>query len=239
MRIAISVSQSEKAKREQSPYFKALATLCPDGELELIAAEDTERVRAENYDGILFAGGEDLDPSYYGEKKRSADLRLNQARDAFEWALLDRALKRRLPVLGICRGLQLINVHSLGTLYQDLPSDKPTEIDHQQTESRGEATHAVTLTEPQSILAGCFRGICQVNSMHHQAVRHIGRGLKATARSEDGFVEALEKADGYPLLAVQWHPEEMTERPEQRKIFEQFVARCRERAAQRKAGKRP
>jgi len=79
-----------------------------------------------------------------------------------------------------------------------------------------------------------MQGSCRVNSLHHQAIKHIGRGLKKTAYSEDGLVEAVEAADDYPfLVAVQWHPEEMVDQPEQRRIFEQFIAKCRERAAQR------
>jgi putative glutamine amidotransferase len=94
----------------------------------------------------------------------------------------------------------------------------------------------VTLTDPDSRLAGVFQGACWVNSLHHQAIKRLGHGLKVTAHSEDGLVEAVEAADDYPfLMAVQWHPEEIADHPEQRKIFELFVAKCREAAARRKA----
>jgi putative glutamine amidotransferase len=92
----------------------------------------------------------------------------------------------------------------------------------------------VTLTDPDSALAETFKGSCLVNSLHRQAVKRLGRGLRVTAHSEDGLVEAVESADAYPfLVGVQWHPEEMVDRPEARKLFETFVAKCRELAAKR------
>ncbi len=241
MRVAISVTEKEKAKGVDSPYFKALvAARALPAELALVSAQDSPRPRAEEFDGILFTGGEDVDPAFYGEKKRYASVQANPARDEFEWALLDRALHRRLPILGICRGTQIINVKFGGTLYQDMASEAPVEVQHRQPGNRSEATHGVTLTDSESRLGETFDGSCRVNSMHHQAIKRLGRGLKVTARSsEDSFVEAVEAADDYPfLLAVQWHPEEIVDRPEQRAIFEQFLAKCRERAAQRKAAVR-
>jgi len=94
----------------------------------------------------------------------------------------------------------------------------------------------VTVTESNSNVGAAIAGSCRVNSLHHQAIKRLGHGLKVTAHAEDGLVEAIESADEYPfLLAVQWHPEEMTDRPEQRKIFEEFIAKCREAAAKREA----
>jgi putative glutamine amidotransferase len=238
MKIAISVTEKEKARRTASAYFQALvASGARPEELALVSAEDSPRPRAEDFDGILFTGGEDIDPSYYGEKQRHASVYVNQPRDEFELALLGRALARRLPILGICRGAQVINVKFGGTLYQDLPSEATVEVEHRQPGSRSDATHSVTLTDRDSRLAAAFEGSCRVNSLHHQAIKRLGRGLKVIAHSEDGLAEAVEAADDYPfLLAVQWHPEEMADRAEQRKIFEQFLAKCREGAAQKRAG---
>lgn len=238
MRIAVSVSRKEQAEGGRSAYFQALviAGARPD-ELELVSAADRGRPRAEAYDGILFAGGEDVDPSLYEEEKKYESVHTDRARDDFELALLDSALERRLPILGICRGIQMINVKFGGTLYQDLKTDTAIELDHRQPDDRTQPIHAVTLTDPESRLADAFQGSCRVNSLHHQAIKRLGRGLKVTAHSEDGLAEAVEAADDYPfLMAVQWHPEEMASVPEQRKIFEQFLAQCREVAARRSQG---
>ncbi len=236
MKIAISISEKERAKGPESPYFKALvAAGARPQEIQMVAAEGTGQVSCGDFDGILFAGGEDVDPELYGEQIRHENVKVNRARDDFEIALLDGGTRLRLPILGICRGIQLINVRFGGTLYQDLKSDTTLELDHKQQSSRSEPAHSVTVTEPDSLLHSVFTGMCRVNSLHHQAINRLGHGLKVTAHSEDGLDEAVELAGEYPFfLAVQWHPEEMfSEHAEQRRIFEEFVAHCRERAEKR------
>ncbi len=236
MRIAVSVAEKEKTAGTESPYFKALLAVGvqPD-EIDLVSAADARRVHAGDYDGILFTGGEDVDPSFYGEKKRYESVYDSHARDEFEFALLEGAMAKRAPILGICRGVQMINVNFGGTLYQDMKEDAEPQAEHRQTDvgkTRQEPSHSVVVTDADSDLGNIVHGACRVNSLHHQAVKRLGRGLKVTAHSEDGFVEAVESADEYPfLMAVQWHPEEMVANsPEQREIFARFVAKCREGA---------
>jgi putative glutamine amidotransferase len=239
MRIAVSVAEKEKARGVESPYFQALLAAGAEGnDIELVSASDAPRVRAEDYDGILFAGGEDVDPAFYGEAKQHESVQDHRPRDEFEFSLLEGALAFRAPILGICRGVQMINVGFGGTLYQDMMEDAQAPLPHQQTnlgKSRQEPTHTVLVTDSESSLGAIVQGACRVNSLHHQAVKRLGRGLKVTARSEDGFVEAVESAGEYPfLMAVQWHPEEMVSNSaEQREIFVRFVEKCRERAARR------
>jgi len=239
MRIAVSVGEKEKARRAQSPYVQALLAVGVEGsEIDLVSASDAPRVRAGDYDGILFTGGEDVDPSFYGEEKRHESVHDHRPRDEFEFSLLKGALARRVPILGICRGVQMINVGFGGSLYQDMKEDADPQFDHRQTDlgkSRQEPTHTVLVTDGESGLGMIVQGACRVNSLHHQAVKRVGRGLKVTARSEDGFVEAVESAEAYPfLMAVQWHPEEMVNNSaEQREIFVRFVGKCREVAARR------
>jgi putative glutamine amidotransferase len=240
MKIAISVSDKEKAKGADSPYYKALLAVGVKAEeLEVVSPSPPSIPNIEFYDGVLFGGGKDINPKYYQEALKYPGLaQIDEKRDAFEFELFDRAHRCRLPILGICRGLQMINVKFGGTLYQDLSqelnSEARVEHEHAQSAPSVGSTHAVTLTDPESQLAETFTGSCLVNSRHRQAIKRLGRGLKVTARSEDGLVEAVESADAYPfLVAVQWHPEDMLDRPQSRKLFENFVAKCRGPAAQR------
>ena len=154
-------------------------------------------------DVLLLCGGEDVDPSRYKTKPSPRLGEVNLRRDAWEWLLLDEAVKRRLPVIGICRGCQLINVYFGGTLWQDLPSERPGEVKH-----RGTHLHGVRI-EGGSRLArslGCEE--MQVNTSHHQAVRDLASGFRAVAFAPDGVVEAIE-SDALPVVGVQFHPEKL------------------------------
>ena len=236
MNVAISVSGKEKAKGSNSPYFQAMlkAGARPE-EIQMVTASDAGKGLGADFDGILFTGGEDVDPGFYGERIKYDNVHADRSRDEFEFGLLAEGLKSGLPILGICRGIQLINVKFGGTLYQDLKSETALERDHKQAGSRSATTHPVTITDPDSLLYSFIQGSCMVNSLHHQAIKRLGRGLKATAHSDDELYEAIELADNYPFfLAVQWHPEELVgEHPEQLKIFQEFTARCRDREARK------
>ena len=154
-------------------------------------------------DVLLLCGGEDVDPSRYKTKPSPRLGEVNLRRDAWEWLLLDEAVKRRLPVIGICRGCQLINVYFGGTLWQDLPSERPGEVKH-----RGTHLHGVRI-EGGSRLARCLgTAEMQVNTSHHQAVRDLAPGFRAVAFAPDGVVEAIESAT-MPVAGVQFHPEKL------------------------------
>jgi putative glutamine amidotransferase len=164
----------------------------------------------EGCEGLMLTGGEDVDPSHYGAAPSPALGAVDRERDRFELALFGAARAARLPVLGICRGIQLINVALGGTLYQDLPSERPGAVDHDPDTPRDARTHHVRLT-PGSCAARAL-GVERLvpNSFHHQAVKDLAPALVATGWSDDGVIEAVEGRPGDPwLLAVQWHPEEM------------------------------
>ena len=157
----------------------------------------------ERLDAIILSGGGDVDPRRWNGPSESS-FRVSQERDAFEFDLLEAALKADLPVLGICRGLQVINVHFNGSLIPDL--DAVDRGDHSgSTEDRQELVHSVSF-EPESILHGLYGPTTMVNSFHHQAVDRIGIDLRVTGRSSDGTVEGIEHIEGR-VLGVQWHPE--------------------------------
>jgi putative glutamine amidotransferase len=164
----------------------------------------------EGCDGVLLTGGEDIDPSWYGADPSPLLSPPSQERDLFELAIFAVARQRGLPILGICRGIQLINVALGGTLFQDLPSERPGVVDHSPSGSRTARSHAVRVL-PGSRAAGALDAThITVNSFHHQAIKDLASGLVATAWTEDGLIEAAESAAGASwMLAVQWHPEEM------------------------------
>lgn len=161
----------------------------------------------EGVSGLLLTGGADIDPSYFGQDPHPQLGHVDPARDAFELALYRAAKARRIPVLGICRGIQLINVAEGGSLHQHIPALENT-IQHAQGNRGDSLSHALTL-EPDSRLAKSLgKTQWRSNSFHHQALDQLGKGLRVTARSHDGIIEALEGNDPeHFVLAVQWHPE--------------------------------
>ena len=175
-------------------------------------------------DGLLLSGGSDLDPSYYGEEPFPELCVTIPERDAFEMTLLRHALERGVPVLGICRGLQVINVALGGTLYQDLPSQFTIDglIAHRQKMPKWQWTHEVEVDSGSNIAEMMATSNLRVNSYHHQAIKDLAEDLVAVAHASDGVIEAVESLDlnRQWLVGVQWHAEAMrdTESPEHRNL---------------------
>jgi putative glutamine amidotransferase len=158
--------------------------------------------------GLVLSGGEDIDPGRYGEAPSPALGEVEPMRDEAEFTALQAAVSRDMPIFGICRGLQVLNVFFGGTLYQDIATDRPGELlAHQQAQPWSERSHSARVM-PDSLLHRTVREECIfINSFHHQAVKHLAPGLRVVARADDGLVEAIEHPE-YPwLLGVQWHPE--------------------------------
>lgn len=171
-------------------------------------------------DGLLLTGGGDVAAWCYGQEAVPEASGMDAARDAWELALVAAAGDAGQPILGICRGAQLLNVAAGGTLLQHLP-DLSHEL-HRVTAHDRESVHAVVV-EPASRLAAITGGgPIGVNSLHHQAVGRVGTGLRAVAWSPEGFVEAIEAHDA-PHLGVQWHPELLTRRHEHARLFHWLV----------------
>jgi len=176
--------------------------------------------------GLVLTGGEDVDPARYGEKRHEKVRSVNAARDATESALIEEAKARGKPVLAICRGIQMLNVALGGTLVQDISSECNTSIAHDDEGARDSRSHEIDI-EPGSLIAKAVGADhVTVNSFHHQSVKRVGAGLRVTARSPDGIIEGLESTDeDWWVMAVQWHPEEMTDSPESwdRGLFKAFA----------------
>lgn len=178
----------------------------------ILPITDDESVIAsyiEKVDGLLLSGGYDIYPQNYGEEPLEKIGETLPERDAYEACLLQLAMHKKMPILGICRGLQMINVYQKGTLWQDLSYNKDISIKHTQAYSPTLPTHTVNI-EKDSMLYDILKvESTLVNSFHHQIIREIGEDLKVVARAKDGAIEAVELKN-YPfLLAVQWHPEMM------------------------------
>lgn len=184
---------------------------------------------AEMIDGLLVTGGGDIDPSIYGEQPHPGLGEVSPQRDFFEIALVQKVLQLNKPILGLCRGCQVINVAMGGDVYQDIyaQSDTPL-LQHRQKAPRSHASHDVDI-DPQSILYQIIqKPRIKVNSFHHQAVRKIGGQLKVSARSDDGIIEAIESKAHRFVLATQWHPENLLRKddPASVEIFQAFVKAC-------------
>jgi putative glutamine amidotransferase len=161
-------------------------------------------------DGLLLSGGEDMHPAWYGQEPSPRLSPPSRERDLSELALFGVARQRGMPILGICRGIQLINVAMGGTLFQDLPSERPGSVGHDAGGARDARTHVVHLAPGSRAAQVLGATELSVNSFHHQAVARLADGLIASGWTEDGVVEAVESPPDAPwLLAVQWHPEEM------------------------------
>ena len=195
----------------------------------LLRNSDDAGAVVESLDGLLLTGGLDVDPALYGEPTH-ATTHTAPDRDRFEVPLSKAAVAHDLPVLAICRGVQVLNVALGGTLYQDLPSEFPNALPHYfraPAFPRDHPGHTIQVEE-ESLLARCLgTPLVEVNSRHHQAPRQIAPGLKIVARAPDGVIEALELDDHPFALGVQWHPENLQAQAPMRGLFEQFVEAAR------------
>lgn len=190
----------------------------------------------EKIDGLLLTGGFDIDPKYFGEQPHPLIGIVTEKRDAVEMQLVKSCLEKNIPIFGICRGIQLLNVYFGGTLYQHIDAQFKTTIQHQQKEGRTKATHEVIVEKDSKLFSILERESLLVNSLHHQGIRLIGKGLKAVAKAEDGLIEAVE-LEQYPFcIAVQWHPEELAKVGDipSIKLFQAFIESAKDYLSKRK-----
>lgn len=178
-------------------------------------------------DGLMITGGAfDVDPSIYGEQTASVTVKPNNARSNFEYAVCKKSIDRRIPILGICGGEQLINVVMGGTLIQHIPDSIKNALEHEQKIPKHLPSHKAKIKAGSQLHKIVGVDIIEINSTHHQAVAKIASGFSASAYAEDGVIEAIElNSNEAFILGVQWHPE-YCYLPHDKKLMEYFVAQC-------------
>jgi len=207
-------------------YLDAIARA---GALPIVLPMAPEAVPAQLalVDGLLFSGGVDLDPLTYGEQPAQGLGEVFQDMDRHQLALAREAAALGLPMLGICRGIQLLNVAFGGTLHQDLEALPPPVLQHVQKGWRHAPSHTVELLDGTRLRAMFGQPSIGANSFHHQAVKDLAPGFRVSARTADGVVEGIESTDGAFVVAVQWHPEGMVGRhPEMMVLFRELAQAC-------------
>jgi len=189
-----------------------------------IENEDDYDYYLEILDGILFTGGADINPRFYGEEPLKEVNRIVSAKDICELSLFKKAYEKGIPIFGVCRGSQLINVALGGKLYQDINRQVPDSFGHYPNDiPEDELYHSVNIIEGSRLHGILGEDKLYVNSFHHQAIKTLGSNLVVSAVSSDNIIEAIESSDDRFLLGVQWHPEILTKKyPEFLKLFSQF-----------------
>lgn len=187
-------------------------------------AGESVQVIAEELDGLYLTGGDDIDPHYFNEEPHLALGRIDPLRDEFEIELIHEMSVLHKPILGICRGSQILNVAFGGTMYQDIFTQKDAAlIQHKQNRPLRYGSHFVEVNK-QSLLYDIVKNErIKVNSNHHQANKELGKGLQLAATSDDGIIEAVEGGGETFLLGVQWHPERMLTNEVSRAIYSYFI----------------
>lgn len=192
--------------------------------LPIVEGKESIAQQLEVIDGLLFSGGDDISPLFYNDEPQQGLGPTCPERDRYEIHLFQMARHTNKPILGICRGLQLMNVAMGGTLYQDIPSTIPSPLIHQQQTKADEATHAVNLISETKLHRIMDGNALETNSFHHQAIKGLATGLVPNAYSSDGLIEGIEGKEESYLLGVQWHPEYMFSKdPKMLKLFQTFV----------------
>lgn len=234
MRIALTLDRDADLS-ESNDYLRALAAAgVPRTAIDVVTPL-APPTRA--FDALVLGGGIDVDPARYGrDVLANGNVEVDAERDAIDFALLGEARLAGAPVLGICRGMQVVNVALGGTLVQDIPSERPSDVVHQRTrDEKARLDHAVAVAPGSRLARIAGAAEIAVNSRHHQAIERLAPGLAVSGTAPDGVPEAVESAGGDWLLAVQWHPENLEGDVVSERIFGDFVRAARDRAGTRRA----
>lgn len=247
--IAITSKQILNAREVWAPAFQGQAHTYVDAVLRaggvplFVPFIDDENALRQLYqlaDGIIFSGGNDIDPKLYGIQNSELSTDISEARDKQELLLYEWCFEDKKPILAVCRGMQLLNVFLGGTLYEDIPLQLPQASDHNISGTKRDFEYVAhnLKVDPDSKLASIL-GATQIsaNALHHQAIKDLGKGLQPVAWAEDGVIEAVEMSGEQFIIGIQSHPEvlESSVETKWRKIFNEFVARTSKARASEQA----
>lgn len=228
----------QKGERDRAFVFTTyIEALRRAGAVPVLIPPQPENAESivDGLDGILLAGGDDCDPGAYGEPPHPTVEPMDPRRQSNDITLARVARERRIPTLGICLGVQVMNVAAGGTLIQDISSELRTDIDHA-SEPSDRHRHDVLIENDTFLGKIIGEQEVTVNSSHHQAIRHVGEGLRVTALAPDGIIEGLEDPSLPFYLGVQWHPEDMASEKSAQSLFGAFVDAARRYAETRRPG---
>ena len=190
--------------------------------LPIIQDEEAIQAQVDMLDGLIVTGGIDVNPLFYNENPLPLQKTSSLERDQYELKLLEYADKKQIPIFGICRGIQIMNVYFKGTLYQDISYSNKQVLKHTQDEKRENYSHTIEI-ESNSFLSDIFKEKANVNSFHHQAIKDVAPNFRVVARARDGIIEAIQH-ETRPIYAVQFHPEAMSHKYlAMQQIFNNFI----------------
>ncbi len=229
LRIALTLDRDADAS-ETNDYVRSLVAAGVPREAIAVV---TPLAPAEGpFDALVLGGGVDVDPARYGKRELdNGSVEVDAERDRLDFHLFEEARRQGAPVLGICRGLQVVNVALGGTLVQDIPSELSSAVTHQRSsEEKTRRDHNVAISPGSRLAAISGAPEAAVNSRHHQAIERVAPGLSVSAVAPDGVPEAVEAPSGPWLVAVQWHPENLAGDPVSERLFAEFLRAAREKA---------
>ena len=230
--IGSDVRHVEGERDSAFGYMTYIESLRQAGAIPVVIPPQPENAAeiVEQLDGILLAGGEDCDPALYKEERHpTVTHTMEPRRQSNDFALAKAARERGIPTLGVCLGMQMMNVAAGGSLVQDIDSAVDTEIQHA-SRPENRARHDVIIEQGTKLAGILAQHELNVNSSHHQAIRRIGEGLRVTALAPDGVVEGLEDPRHPFYVGVQWHPEDMKGEGSAAALFDAFIRAAREYA---------